>query len=275
MSNDNNAGSGSDHWGRAGLGQSILDALAASGKDLDALTIDDLAPMDNFHGGGKPSTVRLAQLAALTPGLRVLDVGGGLGGPARTLAVEFGCNVTVIDLTESYVQAAQELTTRLGLTGQVTHQVGNALELPVDDGHFDVVWTQNSGMNIQNKELLYAGFHRVLRSGGLLALGEPMAGPTQPPIFPLMWAVDAATSFLRPPTEMRALIEATGFEMRAWNDVTPQPAPQQPATPTAASPTIGISDIVMGDSIDAIAQASALNRIEGRIVDMQGLFARA
>ena len=220
--------------------------------------------MDHFHGGGKPSTTRLAQLAGLTPDLRVLDVGGGLGGPARTLAVEFGCHVTVIDLTESYVQAARELTTRLGLTGQVTHQVGNALELPFDDGHFDVVWTQNSGMNIQNKELLYASFHRILRSGGLLALGEPMSGPVQPTIFPLMWAVDAATSFLRTPTEMRA-----------WNDVTPQPAPQQPATPTAASPTIGISDIVMGDSVDAIGKASALNRIEGRIVDMHGVFVRA
>ena len=108
--------------------------------------------MDHFHGGGKPSTTRLAQLAGLTPDLRILDVGGGLGGPARTLAVEFGCHVTVIDLTESYVQAARELTTHLGLTGQVTHQVGNALELPFDDGHFDVVWTQNSSMNIRNED---------------------------------------------------------------------------------------------------------------------------
>ena len=91
-----------------------------------------------------------------------------------------------------------------------------------------------------------------------------MAGPVQPPIFPLMWAVDAATSFLRTPTEMRA-----------WNGVTPQPAPQQPTTTTAASPTIGISDIVMGDSVDAIGKASALNRIEGRIVDMHGVFVRA
>jgi SAM-dependent methyltransferase len=275
MSSDNKVGAGSDHWGRDGLGQAILDALAAAGKDLDALTIDDLAPMDHFHGGGKESTVRLAKLANLTPGLRVLDVGGGFGGPARTLAVEFGCNVTVIDLTESYVQTARELTTRLGLTRQVTHQVGNALELPFDDGQFDVVWTQNSGMNIADKESLYAGMHRVLRPGGLLALGEPMAGPSQPPMFPLMWAVDATTNFLRTPGEMRALIEATGFEMRAWNDVTPQPAPPQTATPIAASPTIWIADIVMGDSIDAIAQASSLNHIEGRIVNMQGVFARA
>ncbi|MCH8831734.1 MAG: methyltransferase domain-containing protein, partial [Chloroflexi bacterium] len=244
MSSDNNAGAGSDYWGRDGLGQAILDALAASGKDLDALTIDDLAPMDHFHGGGKGSTVRLAQLAGLTPGLQVLDVGGGLGGPARTLAVEFGCHVTVIDLTESYVQAASELTARLGLTGQVTHQVGNALELPFDDGNFDVVWTQNSGMNIADKERLYASFHRVLRSGGLLALGEPMAGPVQPPVFPVMWAVDAATSFLRTPKEMRNLIEGAGFLSHAWDDVT-----SQGGLPNTTGPTVGVQNIVMGDAL--------------------------
>src|SRR4030095_9985784 len=103
----------SDYWAREGLGRAILDALAAAGKNLDALTIDDLAPADQLHGGGKDATLRLARLAGLTPGLRVLDVGGGLGGPARTLAVEFGCRVTTIDLTESYVRAAELLTARL------------------------------------------------------------------------------------------------------------------------------------------------------------------
>src|SRR5437016_12223286 len=104
------------YWGRGGLEEKILDALAAAGKNLDALTIDDLAPADQFHGGGKAATVRLARLAGLSPGTRVLDVGGGLGGSARTLAVEFGCHVTVIDLTESYVRAAEMLTSRLGLS---------------------------------------------------------------------------------------------------------------------------------------------------------------
>ncbi len=209
-----------DYWGRDDLGQAILDALAASGKNLDALTIDDLAPMDHFHGGGKEATLRLARLAGLTPGLRVLDVGGGLGGPARTLAVEFGCHVTVVDLTESYVHAADEITARLRLGDLVQHHVGNALELAFDEGTFDVAWTQNAGMNIADKERLYEGFHHVLRPGGLLAFQEPMAGPTQPPIFPLMWASDAASSFLRTPVEMRALIEAAGFRMRAWEEVT-------------------------------------------------------
>src|SRR5205823_4563760 len=125
----------------------ILAALAASGKDLDQLTADDLAPLDQFHGGGKGATERLARLAALTSDTRVLDVGGGLGGPARTMAAQFGCRVTVIDLTESYVRAAEVLTVRLGLAERVTHRAGNALELPFDDGSFDLVWTQNSGMN--------------------------------------------------------------------------------------------------------------------------------
>ena len=258
-----------DYWGREGLGQAILDALAASGKNLDALTIDDLAPMDQFHGGGKDATVRLARLAGLTPGLRLLDVGGGLGGPARTLAVEFGCHVTVVDLTESYVHAADELTARLGLGDRVTHHVGNALELPFDDGAFDVVWTQNSGMNIAAKELLYLGFHRVLRPGGLLALQEPMAGPVQPPIFPVMWADDAATSFLRTPVEMRALIEAAGFRTRAWDDVK-----ANAARSNAAGPAQGIQNLVMGDALTAITRNGQLNTDEERIVRVEAVFDR-
>src|SRR5713226_6013067 len=141
-----------DYWGREGLEQAILEALAAMGKDTGALTVDDdLAPLDQFHGGGKAVTVRFARLAGLGPGMRVLDVGGGLGGPARTLAVEFGCRVIAIDLTESYVRAAAMLTARHGLAAHVEHRIGDALSLPFDDESFDVVWTQNSGMNIADK----------------------------------------------------------------------------------------------------------------------------
>jgi ubiquinone/menaquinone biosynthesis C-methylase UbiE len=258
----------SDYWGRDGLGQRILDALAASGKNLDRLSIDDLAPTDQFHGGGKAATVRLARLAGLSPGTRVLDVGGGLGGPARTLAVEFGCHVTVVDLTESYVRAAEILTARLGLGDRVTHHAGNALDLPFDHGTFDVVWTQNSGMNIADKQRLYMGFHRVLRSGGMLALQEPMAGPVQPPIFPVMWARDATTSFLRTPVEMRLVIEAAGFRARAWNEVTM-------GTGTAAAvPVHSIQHLVMGDALAAISRAGRRNREESRIVMVQAVFDR-
>ncbi len=261
----------SDYWEREGLGRGILDGLAATGKNLDALTIDDLAPADQFHGGGKDATVRLARLADLQPGMRVLDVGGGVGGPARTLAAEFGCHVTAIDLTVSFVQAARMLTARHGLAGQVTHQVGNALALPFDGGTFDVVWTQNSGMNIAEKERLYSGFHRVLGPGGLLATQEPMAGPTAPILYPGMWARDASTSFLRPPVEMRALIEAAGFRPRAWDDVTVETAGVRDA---AAIPAHSAQRLIMGERLDEIIRVGHRNRDEGRLLSVQAIFDR-
>ncbi len=262
------AGTIEAYWGRAGLGQAILAALAAAGKDLSALTVDDVAAADQFHGGGKPATERLARVASPPAGTRVLDVGGGLGGPARTLAAKQGCRVTVIDLTESYVKAGELLTERLGLAGQVTHQVGNALELPFPDGAFDMVWTQNSGMNIPDKERLYAGFHRVLRPGGVLAFQEPMAGPVSPPIYPLMWARDASQSFLRSPEEMRAVVERAGFRVRVWDDVTDDASPPGP---NAAVPPYAIQKLVMGDGLEAITRAGQRNREERRTLTIQAV----
>jgi SAM-dependent methyltransferase len=258
------------YWGRDGLERRILDALAAAGKDVDALTIDDLAPADQFHGGGKGATERLARLAALKPGTRVLDVGGGLGGPARTLAGQFGCRVTLVDLTESYVRTGAALTARLGLGDRVTHRVGDALALDVGE-EFDVLWTQNSGMNITDKERLYSGFARVLRPGGLLVMQEPMAGPVQPVVFPVMWARDASMSFLRAPDAMRALIEAAGFQVRAWDDVTDEVAGPGSA---AAMPAHSVQRIIMGDALDDIVRAGQQNRAERRIVMTQAVLER-
>src|SRR5581483_7932352 len=103
------------YWERDGLLEKMLAALRAAGRNVDALTVDDLAPSDHFHGGGKTATDRLARLAGFKPGTRVLDVGGGRGGPARTLAAEHGCQVTIVDLTESYVRTGEALTARLEL----------------------------------------------------------------------------------------------------------------------------------------------------------------
>ena len=260
------------YWRRDHVTEAIEAALAARGLDLGALTVDLLAPVDQFHGGGKPVTERLARLAVAASGTRVLDVGGGFGGPARTLAVEFGCRVTSLDLTESYVRAARMLTGRLHLEDRVTHGVGNGLALPFPDASFDLVWTQNSGMNIADKERLYAGFHRVLRPGGRLALQEPMAGPVEPVVYPVMWARDASTSFLRPPAAMRAAIERAGFRVLVWDDITELTA--GPAS-AAAIPPHSIRRLVMGDAIDAITRAGQRNREEHRIVSIQAVCERA
>lgn len=260
-----------EYWGRECLERTILDAVAATGKNVDALTIDDLAPADQFHGGGKSATLRLARLVQPRRGMRVLDVGGGLGGPARTLAVEFGCHVTVVDLTESYVRAGRGLTARLGLSDRVTHRAGNALALDMGAEAFDLLWTQNSGMNIADKEGLYAGFAHVLSRGAMLAIQEPMAGPVQPPIFPVMWARDASMSFLRTPEELRAVMETAGFRVRTWEDVTAELA--GPST-GAAVPAHSIARIVMGGALEEITRAGQRNRDEGRIVNIQAVFER-
>ena len=188
------------------------------------------------------------------------------------LAAEIGCHVTVIDLTESYVRAATMLTERLGLGRQVTHHVGSALDLRFDDASFDVVWTQNSGMNIADKEQLYAGFHRVLRPGGVLAFQEPMAGPVAPPIFPLMWARAPEQSSLGTPDEMRALIERAGFLPRVWDDVTADTAGPPAGT---AVPPHAVQRLIMGEALGAITRAGQRNREESRIVMIQAVFERA
>jgi sarcosine/dimethylglycine N-methyltransferase len=258
-------------WGRDDLERAILNALAAAGKNTDALTVDVLAPADQFHGGGKPATLRLARLGGLKAGMRVLDVGGGLGGPARTLAVEFGCHVTVVDVTPSYVRTGSALTARLGLSDRVVHRVGSALALDVEDAPFDVVWTQNSGMNVPDKGRMYEGFARVLTPRGLLVFQEPMAGPVQPVIFPVMWANDATLSFLRTPDEMRALIETAGFRTLAWEDVTEEVS--GPST-GAVVPAHSVARIVMGDAIEDIALAGQRNREERRIVMIHAVMER-
>ena len=256
------------HWERTGLSEAILSALSETGQSLEALTIDDLAPLDQFHGGGKRLTVHLANLAGLKPGLDVLDVGGGVGGAARTLAVEFGCRVTVVDLAESYIQAGRMLTSLLRLNHCVTFEVGNALELPFEHSRFDVVWTQNSGMNIADKERLYSEFQRLLRPGGLLAIQEPMAGPNQPPMFPLMWSRDGTNHFLRPPEEMRTLIESTGFRCLKWVEVT-----GQKDSPRATTPTHTIQSLVMGrEQLELIRSIGERNEAEKRLVMFQGVF---
>ncbi len=175
-----------------------------------------------------------------------------------------------MDLTESYVQAAALLTARLGLGDRVTHHVGNALALPFEPGAFDVVWTQNSGMNIADKERLYRGFYRVLQPGGRLAFQEAMAGPVQPLIFPTMWARDAATGFLRTPEEMRALIEAAGFRAHAWEVMAALPG----VASGAPVPGYNIYHLVMGVAMAAITQAGDRNRDEGRMVVVQAVFDR-
>jgi SAM-dependent methyltransferase len=200
----------------------------------------------------------------------VLDVGGGFGGPARWLAAHHGCHVTVLDVTRDYLRAGERLTALVGLEGQVRFRHGDALDVPFPDGSYDVVWTQNSGMNIADKPRLYGEIRRVLRPGGRLATQEPVAGPVRPPHGPLMWASDLTTSFLLTADALRALVRAGGFVERAWEETTVQP----PTSSSTAAGGVTIQQIVMGDRLPAIQAATARNWTERRLASIQALFER-
>lgn len=261
------------------LAEKILAGLRAAGKDPDMLTPEDLAPVDQFHLGGMRTTRELMQRAGIAKGMRVLDVGGGLGGPARTLAAEAGCTVTVLDLTEEYCAVGEMLTARTGFSDRVAFRHGNALDMPFPDGTFDVVWTQHSTMNIEDKERLYTEIHRALHPGGRLAMHEVMAGPMQPIHFPVPWARDATISFLRPPESVRALLGATGFTEIAWVDVSaPALAAFQEAV-TRATSTLGDATPfginLLLDNFAARGRNQVRNLAENRVAVIQGIFERS
>ena len=208
------------HYARSDLGSAILAALEKAGKDISRLTLDDLAPIDEFHIRGRTATLELARAAGLDAEKHVLDVGSGVGGASRRLAKEFGCRVTGIDLTEEYCRAATMLSERTGLSQLVEYRQGDATNLPFDDASFDVVWTAHVAMNIPDKSRLYSEMHRVLKPGGTLAIYDILAGPSGPVLFPVPWARTPDTSFLAAPDELRKLLEETGFIVSDWSDTT-------------------------------------------------------
>jgi ubiquinone/menaquinone biosynthesis C-methylase UbiE len=197
-----------------------LTLLREAGKDPDDLGIDDLAGLDEFHVRGREATLSLARRLTLAGGERVLDVGSGIGGPARRLACLAAVDVTGIDLTDAYVRLASELTRRTGLQARVRFQTADALALPFAAAGFDVVWTQHVQMNIPDKDRFFAELFRVLAPGGRLALYDILQGPGGPVIYPMPWAFDPAMSHLATPAAFRRAIEAAGFVVEQWEDMT-------------------------------------------------------
>lgn len=257
------------HYTRADLGDVILTALEKAGKDVNRLTPEDLAPIDQFHIRGRAATLELARAAGLDAAKHVLDVGSGVGGTSRCLAKEFGCRVTGIDLTDEYCRAAVMLSAKTGLAHLVDYRQGDATKLPFDDQTFDVVWTEHVAMNIPDKTLLYKEMHRVLKPGGTLAIYDVLAGPSGPVLFPVPWAHTPDTSFLVSPNELRKLLEETEFTVTDWSDTTEAArawfVTLAEKIRKEGFPSLGFH-LLLGADFKAMAQNQGRNLQEGRIV---------
>ncbi len=203
------------HYGKSGLAAAILNGIAAAGLDPDALTPEDLAPVDEFHTAGRLATLQALKMMPLKPGMQVLDAGCGIGGTARCLATEHGCRVTGVDLTPEYVDVARMLTDQLGLAESCTFDVGSALDLPYAEACFDAAISFHVAMNIDDRQTFYAELARVARPGASLCLFDVMKGPTAGMLYPVPWAETEVTSFLKSPDETRGFLQEAGFEVTA------------------------------------------------------------
>jgi SAM-dependent methyltransferase len=204
-----------NHYDIDGLKDRIVAALAATGVDTTALRAEDLEPVDEFHIGGAAATSALLEQIELFPDQEVLDVGSGIGGPARFVANRTGARVTGIDLTSSYVAIAAALSEMTGLSDRTRFVEGSALAMPFEDRSFDAAMILHVGMNIQDKPKLMAEAARVLRPGGIFAVYDVMRLAQGPLTYPLPWAASEQTSFVATPDDYRAAAKAAGFDVKA------------------------------------------------------------
>ena len=218
------------HYGAGDLSEAIVSALAGAGTDVDHLRAADLYPVDQLHAGGAAATDHLRQRLDLAPGARVLDVGCGIGGPSRLLA-SYDAHVTGVDLTPEFVDAATALTERVGLADRATFLTASGDDLPLEDGSFDAAVMVHVGMNIPEKQPVFAEVHRVLAPGARFAVYEQMRTAEGDLPYPLPWAEDARSSFVETADDYLRQLEAAGFTVEDVEDRTPSTAGPPPTGP--------------------------------------------
>lgn len=258
-----------DHYGSTGLTDRLKLALLAQWPESPTLTPQQLAPLDQFHTRGLAATAEMGALVDISRAMRVLDIGSGIGGPARLLAATRGCTVVGVELSEPFVDAARYLTERTGQSGAVSFEIGDALDLPFDGAEFDVALLQHVAMNVADRPRLYRQARRVLKRGGRLGIYDVVSNGAEL-LFPLPWASTPETSFLLTAAETRDAIEEAGFQRLVWQDDT-EVAKAWITQIRAAPPPSPNLGVVMGSGFaDAIGNLGRC-LMQGRVCVLTGV----
>jgi sarcosine/dimethylglycine N-methyltransferase len=260
-----------DHYRAVGLVERLKAALVVFGPEERRLLPEQLHALDQFHTLGVAATAELARLARLEANTAVLDVGSGVGGPARFLAATYGCRVIGVDLSEAFVEAARYLTERTGQMEKVSFQTANALELPFGDGRFEVVFLQHVAMNIADRTHLYDEIRRVLKPGGRFATFDVVLKAGEPH-YPVPWARTSDSSFLMTAGATRATIEAAGFRTLGWRDDTEAAKAWFAELRASGPPPRPNLGVVMGPDFAELAANLAKNLLEGRLGILTAVF---
>ena len=262
------------HYATTGIANRVIAALRAErGADV-AVTPDALAPIDHFHGRGLTATRELVALLKPGKGEHLLDIGCGIGGPARWIAAHSSCRVSGIDLTDAFCEAANALTQATGQMNEVDVQQASATALPFKDGTFDRVYSQNVVMNIADKARFYSEAFRVLKPGGFAAFSNLAQGPNGPPEYPVPWAQSAATSFLSTPARTEIDLRAAGFEIVSFRDTSAEVVAAQGVfrkkIEAEGMPKFGVQTF-MGDRFLQYQMNSGRGLREGRLAMVEAL----
>ena len=267
-----------DHYRRGDLLQRLNAALTEDGVDPAHPQLETLAPYDQFHGRGLEATEEIAAMLQVAPADHLLDIGSGIGGPARTIAHRFGCRVTGIDLTAEFCEVARHLTRLTGLDSRTDFELGDALAMPFSDATFDGAYSMNVSMNIADKAALYAEIRRVLKPGGWLMLSELAEGPGAPLDYPTPWAASANTSFLSTPAQTRRGLEAAGFEVVQFRDTAAEArafgARSRAAVERGEKPPHRAVQLIHGEIAPLAMKNSTRGVAEGRIIPLEILCRR-